>query len=81
MAINEAMSSECACRLYGSVISRHQYLSLFSITSVQKKWPSRIHDLLWVNVSADDGLPGYVCSACRKHTEALEKAARDLVDF
>ena len=80
-AKNLAMSSGRTCRLCCSVISSHQYLSLFTASSILNKWPSRIQDLLGLSVSADDGLPQHICSACRKRVEVLEQAALDLVAF
>ena len=40
--------------------SSHHYLSPFSITTIQEKWPSRIQDLLEVSVADGDGLSGYM---------------------
>jgi hypothetical protein len=66
---------DCAARY------SHQYVSLFTPSSIHNKWPSRIQDLLEVSVSTDDGLPQHICSICKKHLEVLEQAALDLVDF
>ena len=60
--------------LCASVISSH-HLSLFSISSINNKWPSRIQDLLDVNISIEDGLPPHIHSVCKKRVEVLEKAA------
>ena len=57
-----AMSSGCTCRLCCSVISSHQYVSLFTASSICNKWPARIQDILEVSVSTDDGLPQHICS-------------------
>ena len=64
-----------------SMISSHQYVSLFIASSIRNKWPLRIQDLLEVSVSTDDGLPQHICSVCKKRLEVLERAAIDLVDF
>ena len=75
------MSSGRTCRLCCSVISSHQYVSLYTASSIRNKWPSRIQDLLEVSVSTDDGLPQHICSVYKKRLEVLERAAIDLVDF
>ena len=77
-----AMATVRYCRLCRSVIRSHHYLSVFSLSSTENvNWPTRIHDLLEVHVDKDDGLPGYVCSSCKRRVEVLEKAATDLAEF
>ena len=75
------MATVRLCRLCRSVIRSHHYASVFSLSSTESsKWPTRIQDLLEVRVDKDDGLPGYVCSSCKRRVEVLEKAAADLVE-
>ena len=79
--IDKALSSGRTCRLCCSVISSHQYLSLFTASSIRNKWPTTIQDLLGVSVSTDDGLPQHIRSVCRKRLEVLEQAALDSEAF
>ena len=70
-----AMATVRICRLRHSVIRSHHYLSLSSTENLN--WPKRIQDLLEVHVDKDNGLPGYVCSSCKRRIEVLEKAAAE----
>ena len=69
------------CRLCASSISSHHYLSIFSYSSVQKNWPSRIQQLLSVELSGTENLPHHICNVCKKRVEYLEKAHSDLLLF
>lgn len=69
------------CRLCASSISNHCYLSIFTYLSIQKSLPSRIQQLLNVEVTVNDNLPCHICNVCMKRLEYLEKAKSDLVLF
>ena len=54
-------------------------MSLFSGTSIQKQWASRIESLLCVPVSNCDGRSDYICQKCKVRIVSLEKAAADTI--
>ena len=64
--------SKLACRICLSAVNRKHSTALFTATGLSQAWPSRIHDLLCIEVTKDDGLPSHICKSCRGKLVTIE---------
>ena len=69
---------DVTCRICLSVVETKYSTALFTKTGLSQGWPSRIRDLLCVEVAKDDSLPSHICKLCRGKLVTIEGKLHNL---
>ena len=71
-------SGDFTCRICLSTVETKHSTALFTATCLSQGWPTRIRELLYVEVVKDDGLPSHICRSCRGKVVSIEVKLQNL---
>ena len=71
-------SGDFTCRICLAETESKHSTALFTATGLSQGWPSRLTELLQVDVAKDDGLPRHICRSCRGKVATIEGKLQNL---
>jgi len=70
--------SDLTCRICLSAIESKHSTALFTAAGLSQEWPSRIGELLCVEIVKGDGLPNHICRSCKGRVISIEGKLQSL---